>query len=118
MGGSVNSADLDQPGNSAGWLPARAWSFKRWYGKYGGLTHLKKVVFDAMLDEEAVRRLDWIKWMRSKGYGEESWMDWWPKWSWCWREFLGPWSRDCLELPSDSSSDSCGEPEERKKSAR
>ena len=79
MGGSVNSADLDQPGNSAGWLPARAWSFKRWYGKYGGLTHLQKVVFDAMLDEEAMRRMDWIKWMRSQGYGEEGWSDWFAK---------------------------------------
>ena len=72
---------MEQPGNSAGWLPARAWSFKRWYGKYGGLTHLKKVVFDAMLDEEAVRRLDSIKLMWSKGWGEESWRDWWPKWN-------------------------------------
>ena len=61
-----------------------AWTVKRWYGQYGGLTHLNAKMFEAMLDEEAVRRLVSIRLMWSKGWGEESWRDWWPKWN-----FLG-----------------------------
>ena len=69
---------------------------------------MNKVVFDAMLDEEAMRRLDWIKKMRSQGWGEEDWMDWYTKWHVYWREFLSLDS--CYGLRRDMEQELCGSP--------
>ena len=77
----------------------RSWSLKRWDGWMGrldGRNRTSQAVYSAMLDEEAERRLHWIKWMRSQGWGEEDWTAWYTKWHVSWRVYLSDGSPMCL----------------------
>ena len=106
-----------------------SWSMKRWHSLYPTMTgmdmshapisdclhnlqpwmwlsHQSTTLFYAMVDEEADRRLYWIRWMRSHDYGEISWDEWWLTWKKCWQKLLSAESRDDWDWENFSSSDS------------